>query len=249
MFWLLYLLPATLAAWQVGSSHGFLAGVAALAAVPVVQTVLLFWLSDRMKGMLATPPAEETPRQRPEVPLQLGEQARFKRLLLMDEADGRRDATRRLYKDLMATIGEYLDVESGGEGSEAAMVSSLELATGPQGTTQTDDALVVFRSRDLAWSGFRFGSESFRFRYGSISTVRFTEVLPAKGGGYYEVTLQFKVSARHRPPDTSAGACRSSGFELLPSHAASRSDAIAATLIEIAGVLGAKYEYQSYMNV
>lgn len=249
MFWLLYLLPGTLAAWKVGSDHGFLAGLATLIAVLVAQTALLFWLSDRMNGKGATAPAGETPRQQPEVPLQAGAKARFKRVLLTAETEGRCDATRRLYEDLKATIGEYLHVESGGEGSDAAMVSSMEAAAADNVATPPDDALIVFRSRDLAWSGFRFGSESFRFRYWLISTVRFTEVLPAKGGGYYAVSLEFKVSARNRPPGTSAESWRSSEFELLPDYSASRSDAIAAALVEIAGVLGAKYEYQSYMNV
>ncbi|CAM3448268.1 hypothetical protein [Cupriavidus taiwanensis] len=249
MFWLYYLLPAAIAASMVWSDYGALAGLATLVAVPAAQTVLLFWLADRTNGMLATAPAKETPRQRLEVPLQGGEKARFKRLFLTDEAEGRREGTRRLYDDLMVTIGQYLDVESGGEGSDASMVSSTELADQHDATTHPGDSLVVFRSRDRAWSGFRFGGDSFRFPCWSISTIRFTEILPAKGGGYYAVTLEFKVPARNRPPGTSAGAWRSSGFNLLFDYSASRSDAITAAFVEIAGVLGARYEYQSYMNV
>ncbi|PZX27867.1 conserved hypothetical protein; putative exported protein [Cupriavidus phytorum] len=249
MFWLCYLLPAAIAASKVWSDYGALAGLATLVAVPAVQTVLLFWLADRTNGTLATAPANETLRQRLEVPLQVGEKARFKRLFLTDEAEGRREGTRRLYEDLLATIGQYLDVESGGEGSDAAMVSCMDLADQHDATTPAGDSLVVFRSRDRAWSGFRFDDDSFRFPYWSISTIRFTEILPAKGGGYYAVTLEFKVPARNRPPGTSAGAWRSSGFELLFDYSASRSDAVTAAFVEIAGILGAKYEYQSYMNV
>ncbi|ESH86918.1 membrane protein [Cupriavidus sp. HPC(L)] len=249
MFWLLYLLPATLAASKVGSGHGFFAGLATLIAVLVAQSVFLFWLSGRMSGVVATATTEETPRQRTPVPLQVGEKARFKRLLLMDGAEGRHDATRRLYEDLRATISEYLEVEAGRDGSDAAMVSSMELAAGHDATSHQNDALVVFRSRDYAWAGFRFGGESFRFSCWSISTIRFTDVLPAKGDGYYAVTLQFKASARNRPSETSYRSRGVGGFLILSDHPASRADNITATLREIAAVLGAKYEYQTTMNV
>ncbi|NOV27222.1 hypothetical protein E5S69_27365 [Cupriavidus necator] len=248
MFWLYYLLPAAIAASMVWSDYGALAGLATLIVVPALQSALLFWVSDRVTGMLATAPAEETPHQRPEVPLQLGERARFKRLLLTDEAEGRREATRRFYEDLMATIDKYLEVETGSDGSDAAMVSGMELADQHDATTHAHDALVVFRSRDLAWSGFRLGNESFRFRYWVICAVHFTDVLPAKGSGYYEVEIEFKVAARDRPPGTNAELYRSSRFELLLSRSDSRSQAIAAALTEIARVLGARYEYQSYMD-
>lgn len=248
MFWLYYLLPAVIAAAIVWSDYGALAGLAALIVVPALQSALLFWVSDRVTGMFATAPAEETPRPRPEVPLQVGEKARFKRLMLTDEAEGRREATRRFYEDLMATIDKYVEVESGSEGSDAAMVSSMELADQQEAATHADDALVVFRSRDLAWSGFRSGNDSFRFRYWMISAVCFTDFLPAKGSGYYEVALEFKVSARDRPPGANAELYRSSRFELLLRRSDSRSEAIAAALTEIARVLGARYEYQSYMD-
>ncbi len=168
--------------------------------------------------------------------------------MLTDETEGRREATRRFYEDLMATIDKYIEVESGSEGSDASMVSLMEPVDEHDVATHADDALVVFRSRDLAWSGFRFGNDSFRFRYWVISAVCFTDVLPAKGSGYYEVALEFKVSARDRPPGANAELYRSSRFELLLSRSDSRTDAIAAALTEIARVLGARYEYQRYMD-
>ena len=54
MFWLYYLLPAAIAASMVWSDYGALAGLATLIVVPALQSALLFWVSDRVTGMLAT---------------------------------------------------------------------------------------------------------------------------------------------------------------------------------------------------
>lgn len=268
MLWLLYLaLPiyaGAQAATRIGPKYGFLAGCAALiatmVAVLIPQTALLFWLGRilerRNKAALAqpgAPSAEKTPNIK--VPDQIGARARFRQLMILDDKTERQDTTRLTYSLLAELIAKHVTVEEGHEGSDAAMVSTEELVAGLDIPTPCpDDVLVVFRSHDKAWTGFRCGSNSFRFRRGAVARIEFTVLRPAKGGGGYEITFRFDAPGRGLTrdigvrPDVQNTHGHVDILGLPFDYSERNSHTLMSALTEIAHMLDAKFEFREYMN-
>lgn len=268
MLWLLYLaLPiyaGAQAATRVSPKYGFLAGCAALiatmVAVLIPQTALLFWLGGilerRNKATLAqpgSPSAAKNPNIK--LPDQVGARARFRQLMIHDDKTERQDATRLTYRRLAELIAKHVTVEEGHEGSDAAMVSTEELVAGLDTPTPcSDDVLVVFRSHDNAWSGFRCGSNSFRFRRGAVTRIEFTVLRPAKAGGGYDITFRFNASSRDLMPDIGVrpdiqnthGHVDILGLPF--DYSERNSHTLMSALTEIAHMLDAKFEMHEYMN-
>ncbi|VWB08097.1 hypothetical protein BLA14095_00069 [Burkholderia lata] len=252
----LYVLPAAYAASKVEPHYGFLAGCATMAAVLAMQTALLTWGSawvKRRRGVVEPPdmtappvstdsledePVDE-PDDAPDVPLQYGEQARFKQLVLIADA-ARPDVTRSFYDNAKRTIEAYLDVETGRDGSGAAMVSTAELA--PEdglSAAPPDETLTVFVSNDGAWSGFRVGDNSFRFRHGAITRLRLTQVIPVRWKGGYMVTFWFDVPNRKSTADYESF---STWFYLAADYSGRRSRALTHACREVASVLDVAFD-------
>ncbi|WP_157126857.1 hypothetical protein [Burkholderia metallica] len=249
----LYVLPAAYAASKVGPHYGFLAGCATLAAVLAAQTALLAWGSAWMRRRrgaagLAAPGAplddpedepDDEPGDVPDVPLRYGEHARFKqRVLMADRA--RPDAARRFYDAAKRTIEAYVEVETGRDGSAAAMVSAADLAPadGPP-AAPPDETLTVFVSNDGAWAGFRVGDDSFRFRRGAITRMRLTQVIPIRWSGGYTVTFWFDVPNRKSGADDVS---YSTWFDLGVEHSRHRTRALTHACGEIASVLDVPFD-------
>ncbi|VWC19511.1 hypothetical protein BLA23254_05719 [Burkholderia lata] len=252
----LYVLPAAYAASKVGPHYGFLAGCAALAAVLATQTALLTWGTawvKRRRGAIEPPeataspvatdsledePADE-PGDEPDVLLRYGEQARFKQLVLIADA-ARPEVTRRFYDKAKRAIEAYVDVETGRDGSAAAMVSTADLAPAEGlSAVPPDETLTVFVSNDGAWSGFRVGDDSFRFRHGAITRLRFTHVMPVRWNGDYMVTFWFDVPKRERATDYNA---YSTWFDIGVDRAGRRSRMLPLAFREIASVLDVAFD-------
>ncbi|MCA3827716.1 MAG: hypothetical protein IOC29_00120 [Burkholderia sp.] len=257
---MLYLLPAAYAASKVGPHYGFLAGCATMAAVLAAQTALLTWSVgwlERRRGGGVRPesaapaapgddakaePDDESadePVDEPAVPLQYGEHARFKQLVLVDDA-ARPGVTRRFYDRLKGKVEAFVAVESGRDGSDAAMVSAAELAaSGHMLATSADDTLTVFASNDGAWSGFRVGDDWFRFRRGAITKFQLDLVMPVRWAGGYMVSLTFDVPERGKADD-----CVShwTSLNLDLEHARRRSRTLTRACREIASLLDAAFD-------
>ncbi len=252
----LYVLPAAFAASKVGPHYGFLAGCATLAAVLAMQTALLTWgtaLLKRRRGSVGPPetsatpvpadslddePADE-PGDAPDVPLRYGEHARFKQLVLIADA-ARPEVTRRFYDKTKRAIEAYVEVEAGRDGSGAAMVSTADLAPADGlPAAPPDETLTVFVSNDGAWSGFRVGDDSFRFRHGAITRLRFTHVMPVRWNGDYMVTFWFDVPKRERTTDYNAYL---TGFDIGVDRAGHRSRTLTHACREIASVLDVAFD-------
>ncbi|MCA8292502.1 hypothetical protein LGN19_01730 [Burkholderia sp. AU30198] len=252
----LYVLPAAYAASKVGPHYGFLAGCATLAGVLATQTALLTWGTawvKRRRGAVGQPettaspvstdspedePADE-PDDIPDVPLRFGEQTRFKQLVLIADA-ARPEVTRRFYDKTKRAIEAYVDVESGRDGSAAAMVSTADLAPAEGlSAVPPDETLTVFVSNDGAWSGFRVGDDSFRFRHGAITRLRFTHVMPVRWNGDYMVTFWFDVPKRERATDYNA---YSTWFDIGVDRAGRRSRTLPHACREIASVLDVAFD-------
>ena len=254
--WVLYVLPAAYAASKVGPYYGFLAGCATMAAVLAAQTALLTWgtawVKRRRGGVsqpdMTAPPApadslENEPVDAsddvPDVPLRYGEQARFKQLVLIADA-ARPDVTRCFYDNAKRTIEAYVDVETGRDGSGAAMVSTADLAPADGlPAAPPHDMLTVFVSNDGAWSGFRVGDHSFRFRHGAITRLRLTQVIPVRWTGGYTVTFWFDVPDRK---GTAGYVSDSTWFDVGVGHAGRRTRTLTHACREIASVLGVAFD-------
>ncbi|KFG99135.1 hypothetical protein GQ56_0101395 [Burkholderia paludis] len=257
---MLYVLPAAYAASKVGPHYGFFAGCATMAAVLAAQTVLLNWgaaalrrrTADGQPGGATAPgepaaspedePADapdDTPDDTPDMPLRYGERARFKQLVLI-AGSPRAEATRRFYDKARQTVEAFVEVEAGPDGSGAAMVSAAELAAAdglpavPPGET-----LTVFVSNDGAWSGFRVGDDSFRFRHGAITGLQLTLVIPVRWTGGYSVTFRFDVPKRE---GTAGYVSHSTWFNLGMEHSARHSRALTHACREIASVLDVPFD-------
>ncbi|RDK03062.1 hypothetical protein [Paraburkholderia lacunae] len=104
---------------------------------------------------------------------------------------------KQLYEGFREAIGSYLDIETGGDGTPAAMVSFDELAKFPTFAHFRNGSRALltaaFRSRDAVWGGLRHDGESFRFPLGHLVGIRFMVWVPARGGGGYTVDLVFNV--------------------------------------------------------
>ncbi|VWB31904.1 hypothetical protein BAR24066_01366 [Burkholderia arboris] len=256
----LYLLPAAYAASKIGPHYGFLAGCATMAAVLAAQTALLTWsvgwLERRRGGGVQPEPAapaapgddagaepdDESADElgdEPDVPLQYGEHARFKQLVLVDD-EARCGITRRFYDGLKGKIEAFVEVESGRGGSDAAMVSAAELAaSGHMLATSTDDTLTVFASNDGAWSGFRAGDDWFRFRHGAITKFQLDLVMPVRWAGGYMVSLTFDVPKRGKADDYVS---HWTSLNLDLEHARRRSRTLTRACREIASLLDAAFD-------
>ncbi|WP_431019810.1 hypothetical protein ACQ4K0_17455 [Burkholderia cepacia] len=255
----LYVLPAAYAASKVGPHYGFLAGCATMAAVLAAQTALLTWGSawvKRRRGGTGQPettaqavpadspddePADdaEDADDTPDVPLRYGEHARFKQVLPM-AGNTRPDVARHFYDNAKQTIESYVDVETGHGDSGASMVSMAELAV-EHGVPAAppDQTLTVFVSNDGAWSGFRVGDDSFRFRHGAITRLRLTRVIPIRWKGGYTVTLWFDVPNRKSGADYVS---YSTWFDLEVEYSGRRTRALTHACREIASVLGVAFD-------
>ncbi|CAJ0820868.1 hypothetical protein [Ralstonia flaminis] len=268
MFWLLYLaLPVyagASAASHIGPKHGFLAGLATLVAVMIAvlvpQTALLFWLSgirERKNRTVPTqsdaPAAANPPRIK--LPDQIGAQARFRQLIVYDDENGRQDATRLIYSLLEKQIAEHVDVEAGGEGSAASMVSASEMAGLEVPPPRPDEVLVVLRSHDNAWSGFRCGGDSFRFQCRAITEIAATLIHPAKGPGGCDFAIRFatsrkaSVSGIDGQPSIYDRSGYISAFDLPFSTDERHARALVSAFAEVAHMLDAKYEISECMDV
>ncbi|KVP52496.1 hypothetical protein WJ91_27320 [Burkholderia ubonensis] len=208
MIWLLYLIPAVIAAWVVVSRYGLLAGGATAVAVLIAQTAILSRLAKR-------------------------EASQFKRLAVPGGA-------RRLFNELRHVIEQYVDVDAGTDGSAAS-------------TTDDDDALVVFRTRDRAWSGLRCGGDSFRFRHGAITTLGIFAIDSVRepGTGSCQGLLWFDVAPRNMPAEVNDPYVKRAFFELGPDCRDSLEPmrAWALALEAIATMVGAKFDVVVHSDV
>ncbi|KWC58679.1 hypothetical protein [Burkholderia ubonensis] len=208
MIWLLYLIPAAIAAWVVVSRYGLLAGGAIAVAVLIAQTAILSRLAKR-------------------------EASQFKRLAVPGGA-------RRLFNELRHVIEQYVDVDAGTDGSAAS-------------TTDDDDALVVFRTRDRAWSGLRCGGDSFRFRHGAITTLGIFAIDSVRepGTGSCQGLLWFDVAPRNMPAEVNDPYVKRAFFELGPDCRDSLEPmrAWAPALEAIATMVGAKFDVVVHSDV
>ncbi|KVD66423.1 hypothetical protein [Burkholderia ubonensis] len=218
MIWLLYLIPAAIAAWVVVSRYGLLAGGATAVAVLIAQTAILSRLAKR--------DASVEPRVDREA-------AQFKRLAVPGDA-------RHLFNELRHVIEQYVDVDAGTDGSAAS-------------TTDDDDALVVFRTRDRAWSGLRCGGDSFRFRHGAITTLGIFAIDSVRepGTGSCQGLLWFDVKPRNMPAEVNDPYVKRAFFELGPDCRDSLEPmrAWAPALEAIATMVGAKFDVVVHSDV
>ncbi|KVT63141.1 hypothetical protein [Burkholderia ubonensis] len=218
MIWLLYLIPAAIAAWVVVSRYGLLAGGATAVAVLIAQTAILSRLAKRDASV---------------EPLVDRDAAQFKRLAVPGGA-------RRLFNELQRVIEQYVDVDAGTDGSAAS-------------TTDDDDALVVFRTRDRAWSGLRCGGDSFRFRHGAITTLGIFAIDSVRepGTGSCQGLLWFDVKPRNMPAEVNDPCVKRAFFELGPDCRDSLEPmrAWAPALEAIATMIGAKFDVVVHSDV
>ncbi|KVW33561.1 hypothetical protein [Burkholderia ubonensis] len=218
MIWLLYLIPAAIAAWVVVSRYGLLAGGATAVAVLIAQTAILSRLAKR--------DASVEPRVDRDA-------SQFKRLAVPGGA-------RRLFNELRHVIEQYVDVDAGTDGPAAS-------------TTDDDDALVVFRTRDRAWSGLRCGGDSFRFRHGAITTLGIFAIDSVRepGTGSCQGLLWFDVKPRNMPAEVNDPYMKRAFFELGPDCRDSLEPmrAWAPALESIATMLGAKFDVVVHSDV
>lgn len=249
--WILLVFPAAYVASRVAPHYGVLAGLATVGVVMVTPQVLLAlgidWVTRRRGGIeppvMTAPPVQtdglddelaDEPDDLPDVPLRYGEQARFKQLVLIADA-ARSEVTRSFYDKAKRTIEAYVDVETGRDGSGAAMVSAADLAPADGSpAAPPEETLIVFVSNDGAWSGFRVGDDSFRFRHGAITRLRLTHVMPVRWNGDYMVTFSFDVPRREHRTDYSA---YSTGFELGVNRASRHSRSLSQAFRQVASVL------------
>ncbi|MGZ2747377.1 hypothetical protein [Burkholderia stagnalis] len=149
-------------------------------------------------------------------------------------------AARDLFDALRREIERYAEVDAGAGGSTAA-------------TTGDDDALVVFRSRDRAWSGFRCGDDSFRFRHGAILAVGIFAIdsVRAPGTGSCRGVLWFDVKPRNMPAEVNEPYMKRTFFALGPDGGDSLEPMRdwARVLEEIATMLDAKFDVAAYPDV
>lgn len=255
--WILLVFPAAYAASRVAPHYGVLAGLATVAVVMVTPQVLLAlgidWVTRRRGGIeppvMTAPPVPtddredelaDEPDDLPDVPLRYGEQARFKQLVLIADA-ARSEVTRSFYDKAKLTIEAYVDVETGRDGSGAAMVSAAELAKEDDPyVVLPDEMLTVFASNDGAWSGFRIGDDTFRFRHGAITRMQLTHVIPVRWKGGYMVKFWFDVPKRNSKDDCGP---HSTWFYLAADYSGRRSRTLTHACREIASVLGVAFDF------
>ncbi|WP_431825361.1 hypothetical protein [Burkholderia sp. F1] len=172
-------------------------------------------------------------RDAPGEPLVDREAVQFKRLAVPGDA-------RHLFKELQHVIEQYADVDTGTDGSTAS-------------TTGDDDALVVFRSRDRAWSGLRCGADSFRFRHGAITTMGIFAIDSVRepGTGSCQGLLWFDVKPRNMPAEVNDPYMKRAFFALGPDCRDSLEPmrAWAPVLEEIATMLDAKFDVVVHSDV
>ena len=258
MFWLLYLaLPlyaGAQAASHVASKHGFLAGLGVLIAVMIVvlvpQTALLIWLNTVLDRRSNANPGKEPPGTAVEsanvpMPEKTGARARFRQLIVYGEENGRQAATRLVYGLLLKMVAQHEVVEQENGDAGTSMVSSSELADGLT-RLPSDDVLVVFRSHDKAWVGFRCGNDSFRFRHRAVGKVICTIIYPARGGGGYDITFEFRASRSDRPSEHRGRIAR---YELPFAIEAQHVNALTSAFGQIADMLNAKFVCQQHADV
>ncbi|RQR56248.1 hypothetical protein DIE19_23260 [Burkholderia sp. Bp9126] len=162
-----------------------------------------------------------------------GDAAQFRRLAVPG-------AARDLFDALRREIERYVEVDAEAEGSTAA-------------TPGDGDALVVFRSHDRAWSGFRCGGDSFRFRHGAILTVGIFAIdsVRAPGTGSCQGVLWFDVKPTNMPAEVNGPYMKRTFFALGPDCGDSLEPMRewARVLEEIATVLDAKFDVAAYSDV
>jgi len=258
MFWLLYLVLPVYAGAQAAShvapKHGLLAGLGALIAVMIAvlvpQTALLIWLSAVLDRRSKANPENEragTAVESADVPMpeKTGARARFRQLIVYGEESGRQAATRLIYDLLLRMVAQHEVVEQDHGDAGTSMVSASEAADGLR-QLPPNDVLVVFRSHDKAWVGFKCGNDSFRFRHRAVAKVICTVIYPARGGGGYDITFEFRASRNDRSSDARGRIAR---YELPFANEAQHVNALTSAFGEIADMLGAKFMCQQYADV
>ncbi|KWE48589.1 hypothetical protein WL76_00550 [Burkholderia ubonensis] len=158
--------------------------------------------------------------------------AQLKRLAVPGDA-------RHLFNELRRVIEQYADVDAGTGDSTAA--------------TADDDALVVFRSRDRAWSGLRCGGDSFRFRHGAITTLGIFAIdsIREPGTGSCQGLLWFDAKPRNMPAEVNDPYMKRAFFALGPDCRDSLEPmrAWAPVLEAIATTLDAKFDVVVHSDV
>ncbi|MBN3821074.1 hypothetical protein G3N57_33075 [Paraburkholderia sp. Se-20369] len=215
MIWMLYLMPAAIAAWVVASRYGVLAGGATAVAVLLAQTAILSRLAKRdARGK----PSGDS------------DAAHVRRLTVPGTA-------RDLFNELRREIERYVAVD----------------ARADDATTGDDTELVVFRAHDRAWSGFRCGADSFRFRHGAILTVGIFAIDSVRepGTGSCQGVLWFDAKPRNLPAEVNDPYMKRTLFALGPGCRDSLAPMRewARVLEEIATVLEAKFDLAVYQDV
>ncbi len=263
MFWFLFLaLPVyagAKAATLVGPQHGFLAGlgvmVAVMLAVLILQTALVYWLgaiAERWRkahGDAVRPTAATAPPPIAQLPERNGGRARFRPLVLYGVDNRRQDATRLFYDLLKDMVARHASAEVEHDDSDAAlpMVSTSEVAEALEGSgLSPEGVLVVFRSHDLAWVGFRCGNDSFRFRHRAVTEVTCSVVHPAKGSGGFG--LAFRFASADRPADASGAYGSIAYYELPFGYHARHESVFASAVAEIAHMLEATLTSEAYAD-
>ncbi|KWE74543.1 hypothetical protein WL77_00445 [Burkholderia ubonensis] len=158
--------------------------------------------------------------------------SQLKRLALPGDA-------RHLFNELRRVIEQYADVDAGTGDSTAA--------------TADDGALVVFRSRDRAWSGLRCGGDSFRFRHGAITTLGIFAIdsIREPGTGSCQGLLWFDAKPRNMPAEVNDPYMKRAFFALGPDCRDSLEPmrAWAPVLESIATMLDAKFDVVVHSDV
>ncbi|WP_010089560.1 hypothetical protein [Burkholderia ubonensis] len=174
----------------------------------------------------------------------IAQTAILSRLAKRDAAQCKRLAVpgdaRHLFNELRHVIEQYVDVDAGTDGSTAS-------------TTGDDDALVVFRSRDRAWSGLRCGVDSFRFRHGAITTLGIFAIDSVRepGTGSCQGLLWFDANPRNMPAEVNDPYMKRAFFALGPDCRDSLEPmrAWAPVLEAIATMLDAKFDVVVHSDV
>jgi hypothetical protein len=99
---------------------------------------------------------------------------------------------RQLYDGFKLAISRHVDIETGLDGSPAAMINPDELPESfrtNEGSSSCATPLIAFRSRDAQWGGFRYAGESFRFPLKHLKGVVLEVSLPLRFSGSYSVSV------------------------------------------------------------
>lgn len=98
----------------------------------------------------------------------------------------------------------------------------------------------------------RYGNDSFRFRHRAVAEVICTIAYPAKGGGGYDISFNFRASSKDRVSNGSGASSlrgRIARYELPFGYDDRHARALTLACAEIARMLNAKFTPQQYADV